>query len=313
MSFSLKVKEEIMLQNISKVEKISFLSAFLRNNAIVDENRILIETDNINISNYVFNIINELYNTRAKITVRKKYNFKDVYSYMLEIRIKKDEILKDLSLVNDLGYFINIPKDYIVNGDEEKISYLKGLFLSSASISDPKSSTYHLEFSVDDYEYAIYICELLDSYSLNSKLIERKNNYVVYIKEGEKIGDFLRLLKVNNAVMYFEDIRIYKDYKNMVNRLNNCEQANVEKTFNSANKQLEDIELIEKYLDLDTIDPKVVETINFRKKYKESSLLELSTIITNETKKKVTKSGINHRFRKIKELADKLRIHESGV
>lgn len=257
-------------------------------------------------------MINDLYNIRPKITVRRKYNFKKTYSYLLEISIRKDEVLKDLSLINESGFFINIPKDYIVNGDEEKNAYIKGLFISSASISDPKSSTYHLEFSIDDYEYAVFLCELLDGYSLNSKLIERKNNYVVYIKEGEKIGDFLRIIKANNAVMYFEDIRIYKDYKNMVNRLNNCEQANVEKTFNSATKQLNDIKVIEKYLDLDVLDPKLLEIIEYRKKYNEYSLLELSELITKETGKKVSKSGINHRFRKIKELANKLRIHESG-
>ncbi len=313
MSFSFKVKEEIMFQDMSKIEKISFLSAYLRNNAVIETDKILIESDNQDISNFIFETINNLYDTRAKITVRKKYNFKNVYSYILEIKIKREEILKTMSLMNESGFFINIPKEYIYSGDEEKSAYLKGLFLSSASISDPNSSSYQLEFSIDDYEYAIFVCEILDSYSLNSKIIERKNNYVVYIKEGEKIGDFLRILKANNAVMYFEDIRIYKDYMNMVNRLNNCEQANVEKTFNSANKQLNDIKLIEKYMDTSDLDPKLKETMEYRKKYRESSLLELSNLITEETGNKVTKSGINHRFRKIKELADKLRIHENSV
>jgi hypothetical protein len=313
MSFSLRVKEELMQQKSSKIESISFLSAYLRNNAIVEETRIIIESDNLNISNYIFNTINEMYNTRAKITVRKKYNFKDIYSYLLEIKIKKDEILKDLSLMNDSGYFINIPKEYIYFDEEERVGYLKGLFLASASISDPKSATYHLEFSLDDYEYAVFVCELLDSYSLNSKLIERKNNYVVYIKEGEKIGDFLRILKANNAVMHFEDIRIYKDYKNMVNRLNNCEQANVEKIFNSANKQLEDIELIEQHMDIYTLDSKIIEIIEYRKRFKELSLQELSEKITKETGKKLTKSGINHRLRKIKEMADKFRRREKDL
>jgi DNA-binding protein WhiA len=167
-----------------------------------------------------------------------------------------------------------------------------------------------LEFSLDDYDYAIFVCELLDSYFLNSKVIERKNNFVVYIKEGEKIGDFLRILKVNTAVMHFEDVRIYKDYMNMINRLNNCEQANVEKTFNTANRQLKDIEIIEKYLSKDAIDPKIQEVMEYRKKYTEASLLELSEVISKDTNKKVTKSGINHRFRKLKEIADKLRKHE---
>lgn len=313
MSFSKGVKEEVLKNEMTKIERISFLSAYLRNNAVVTKDSIIIETDNQIISNFIFELLNDIYNTRAKITVRKKYNFKSNYSYLLEIKIKKEEILTSLSLTNDSGYFINIPKEYIYYGDEEKVAYLKGLFLSKASISDPKSSTYHLEFSLDDYDYAVFVCELLDSFSLNSKLIERKNNFVVYIKEGEKIGDFLRILRVNNAVMYFEDVRIYKDYMNMVNRLNNCEQANVEKTFNMASRQLKDIEIIEKYMSLDMLDSKLVETIEYRKKYNEASLLELSNIISKDTLKKVTKSGINHRFRKIKEIADKLRRHEENA
>lgn len=311
MSFSKSVKEELLDVKMKRIEQISFLSAYLRNNSIVTKDSIIIETDNQKTSNFIFDLLNDLYNIRAKITVRKKYNFKDDYAYILETKLKKEEILKDLSLLSNSGYFINIPKEYIYQGDEEKVAYLKGLFLSKASINDPKSKTYHLEFSLDDYEYSIFVCELLDSFSLNSKLIERKNNFVVYIKEGEKIGDFLRILKANKAVMYFEDIRIYKDYMNMVNRLNNCEQANVEKTFNTASRQLKDIEIIEKYMSKDMLDSKIIEIMEYRKKYNEASLLELSDIITKDTNKKVTKSGINHRFRKIKEMADKLRRHEN--
>ncbi len=313
MSFSRGVKEEIIETKMTKIEQISFLSAYLRNNAIVTKDAIVIETDNKIISDFILELLSDIYNTRAKIIVRKKYNFKDTLSYILEIKIKKDEILTSLSLINKSGYFINIPNEYIYYGDEEKTAYLKGLFLSKASISDPKSSTYHLEFSLDDYDYAIFVCELLDSYSLNSKVIERKNNFVVYIKEGEKIGDFLRILKVNTAVMHFEDVRIYKDYMNMINRLNNCEQANVEKTFNTASRQLKDIKIIEKYLSKDAIDPKILEVMEYRKKYTEASLLELSELISKDTNKKVTKSGINHRFRKLKEIADKLRKHEKDL
>lgn len=307
MSFSLRVKEEIIKKDESKMEKISILSAFLRNNAVVEETKIIIESDNLSVCDYIFNLIYELYGVRAKIIVRKKYNFKEVYAYILEITYKKDDILKDLSIQNDSGYFINIPKEYIISGDEEKVAYLKGLFISSASINDPKSSTYHLEFSIDDYEYAVFVCELLDFFHLNSKIIERKNNYVVYIKEGEKIGDFLRLLSANTAVMYFEDIRIYKDYKNMVNRLNNCEQANVEKTFNSAKKQLDDIKIIEEHIDIESLDSKLIEVVKYRKKYPEYSILELSKVISKETNKNVTKSGINHRLIKIRNIADRFR------
>lgn len=130
---------------------------------------------------------------------------------------------------------------------------------------------------------------------------------MTYVKEAEKIGDFLRIVSCSNAILYYEDIRIYRDHKNMTNRLNNCEQANVDKTINASKSQLEDIEIIKEKLSLDIVDPKIKDVIIYREKYPEASLSELSYIISEETDKKITKSGLNHRIRKIKEIADKLR------
>ena len=107
--------------------------------------------------------------------------------------------------------------------------------------------------------------------------------------------------------MYYEDIRIYRDHKNMTNRLNNCEQANIDKIFLTSSKQLKDIEILQKHDLIDTLDEKLQEVIKYRLKYKEASLQELSDIISNQTKNKITKSGLNHRFRKIKEIANNIK------
>ena len=128
---------------------------------------------------------------------------------------------------------------------------------------------------------------------------------MVYIKEAEKIGDFLRIISANQAVLYFEDIRIYRDHKNMTNRLNNCEQANMDKVVGTATKQIEDIEYLRDNIGLDLLDDKTREVVDYRLKYPESSLLELSEIISYETGKSITKSGLNHRFRKIKDMVSK--------
>ena len=302
-SFSIKVKNEILQQNGEKTEKISLLSSYIRNNAVITTNSILINTENIEISKKIYQLINELYSINPIVSIRKGFNFKKTTSYSLEIKDKKDIILKDLSLINENGYFINIPREYIYEGEEERKSYLKGLFLGSGSINDPKTSRYHLEFLIDDYEYALFICELLDDYELNSKILQRSNGFMVYIKEAEKISDFLKILKAYNSVLYFEDIKAYREQKNLINRLNNCEQANVEKTINSANEQIEDINYIENTIGLDSLDDKLKTTAIYRKKYGEASLNELSKIISIETNTKVTKSGLNHRIRKIKEIA----------
>ena len=302
-SFSMKVKSEIIKLDSGKSEKISLLSSYIRNNAIITEDSILINTENIDISKYIFNLINELYSVLPIITVRKSFNFKKGMSYLLKINNKKNLILKDLSLVNNDGYFINIPRRYIYEDDEDKKSYIRGLFLATGSINDPKTARYHLEFLIDDYDYSLFVCELLDDYGLNSKLIERNNGFMVYIKEAEKISDFLKILKAFNSVLYYEDIKAYREHKNMVNRLNNCEQANVEKTINSALSQVNDIELIEKTIGLDALDEKLKIVAIYRMKYKEVSLSELSKIISIENSINLTKSGLNHRMRKIREIA----------
>ena len=307
MSFSVKVKSEILRLQSERTEKISLLSSYIRNNAVITENSILINTENMEISKYIFELFKELYNIFPIITVRKSFNFKKSMSYLLKLDSHLSLILKDLSLINEDGYFINIPREYIYTEDDDKMSYLRGVFLATGSINDPKTSRYHLEFLIDDYDYSLFVCELLDYFNLNSKLIERNNGFMIYIKEAEKISDFLRIMKAYNAVLYFEDIKAYREHKNLVNRLNNCEQANVEKTINSALNQVSDIELIENKIGIDALDEKLQTVCVYRKKYKEASLSELSNIISMETNTKVTKSGLNHRLRKIKELANNLR------
>jgi len=303
----MRVKNEIISLDTAKTEKISLLSSYIRNNAVITKDSILINTENIEVSKYIYSLIRELYEVIPSITVRKNFNFKKISSYLIQINKKKDMILKDLSLMNELGYFINIPREYIYEDGEEKQAYLRGLFLSTGSVNDPKTSRYHLEFYIDDYDYSVFICELLDDYDLNSKLIERNNGFMVYIKESEKISDFLKVLKAYNSVLYYEDIKAFRESKNLINRLNNCEQANVEKIINSALEQINDIELIENTWGLDSLEEKLRDVAIYRKKYSEVSLNELSKIITVETGKKVTKSGINHRLRKIREIAETIK------
>ena len=174
------------------------------------------------------------------------------------------------------------------------------------SINDPKTSRYHLEFNLNNKNYANFICKLLNMFNLNSKVLARENRYMVYIKEAEKISDFLRLVGAYNAVLYYEDIRIYRDHKNMTNRLNNCEQANVDKIIETANKHLKEIDLIEKNTGLDILSEKEQEAAIYRKKYPEASLVELAEIISVETGVNITKSGLYHRFRKISNIANKI-------
>lgn len=304
MSFTSIVKNEVSKLETSKLEKISELSAIIRNSSITE--KIKITTENASVARRVFNLIKELYFITPSIIVRKGFNYQKNYLYILEIKMKVNYILNDLS-ITDNNRFLEIPEMYIMDDEETKRAYLRGLFLMTGSINDPKKSRYHLEFLVDYKNYAEYINTLLNDFYLNSKVIKRENRYIIYIKEAEKIGDFLRIINASQAVLYYEDIRIYRDHKNMTNRLNNCEQANVDRIIETSNKQVDDIELIEKRTGLDLLDEKEKIVAIYRLKYKDASLTELSEIITIETGKKITKSGIYHRLNKIKLLANRIR------
>jgi len=301
MSFTGIVKNELSKLEINKLESISELSAILRNNAIIDDNSIKIVIENSSVARHIFNCFKELYNISPKITVRKGYNYKKNYIYILEITQKLDIIVDDLSLNK------NIPDSYILDDDILTRVYLRGVFIACGSVNDPKKSRYHLEFIVDNLEYAEFVKNKLNIYNLNSKVIKKDNKYMIYVKEAEKIGDFLRMINAINALLYFEDIRIYRDHKNMTNRLNNCEQANVDKIIETASKQVNDIQLIENTTGLDLLDDKTKVAATYRLKYREASLVELSEIISMETGTPITKSGLHHRFNKIKELANKIR------
>lgn len=304
MTFSFNVKDEVTRLECSKTESISEISAILRNSALTTDNLVL-QIENNAVARRIYKTLKSLYNITPTITVRRKC-FNNGLSFILTIKQKRTLILKDLSIIDNDNNYQNIPKEYIVSDEETIRAYLRGLFMVSGSVNDPKTSRYHLEFSVDDYNYAKFIKKLLDNYNLNAKIIKRTKNFTIYIKEAEKISDFLRVIKAYNAVMYFEDIRIYRDHKNMTNRLNNCEQANVDKIFLTSSKQLKDIEKLKEYDMIDLLDEKLQQLIEYRVNYPESSLQELSEIISFETGKKITKSGLNHRFRKIKEIANNL-------
>lgn len=301
MSFASIIKNEISKIETTDIEYIAELSALFHNIAKVNNN-IKITTENASVARRIFNLIKTIYQISPSITVRKGYNFNKGYIYILEIKVKVDYILNDLSVEGQ-----NRPKDYIIDDNDLRRAYLRGLFMAVGSVNDPKKSRYHLEFLVNNEDYATFVNDLLNEYNLNSKILSRDNKYMIYIKEAEKIGDFLRIINANSAILYYEDIRIYRDHKNMVNRLNNCEQANIDKVIFTSSKHINDIQLIENFVGLDILDDKLKEVAVYRLKYPDASLNELSNIISLETGNKITKSGLYHRLKKINTIAEKMR------
>ena len=307
MSFTTEIKNEICSNDFSKLENICMLSAFVRNNASYNNENIIILSENPKVVRKIFTIFKDLYDINPVIVQGKSNNFNKKSYYNTIIHEKIDLILKDLMVFDEDGKYLSVPKSYFLDGEDLKRAYLRGLFLAKGSINDPKKSRYHLEFLIDNKLEAYLIVDILKEFDISAKVIVRDKGYMTYVKEAEKIGDFLRIVSANNAILYYEDIRIYRDHKNMTNRLNNCEQANVDKIISASEKQIEDINLIEEKIGLDAVSEKIKDVIIYRKKYPEVSLSELSYIISKETDQDISKSGLNHRFRKIHELADKLR------
>ncbi len=305
MSFSMNVRDEVSKLDGTRTENLAELSAIIRNSGDISSG-IKITIENNCVARKIFKLFKEVYDINPSITVRRRSGFNNNLIYMLNVNRNCSNILRDLSIIDSKGKYLDCPHEFLISDSEDIRAYLRGLFMTSGSVNDPKTSRYHLEFLVSGSEYANFINEILNSFNLNSKVIKREKNYMVYVKESEKISDFLRLIKAYNGVMYFEDIRIYRDHKNMTNRLNNCEQANVDKIFMTASRQLRDIEKLKKYDLLDVIDNKLLEVVKYREKYPESSLGELADIMSKELGYNITKSGLNHRFRKIRDMILKM-------
>lgn len=307
MSYTVTIKEEISKIKSTKSEMIAELSGFIRNNATFIDGSLSLTTENTDTLERIKTFIKTLYNVDVDITVIDNLNFskKDLYSITFEQH--QEKILKALAYLDDNNEFIKVPPTYIVGGNEEIRAYLRGVFFSSGSVNDPKTSRYHMELLISNPDEAVFIQRMLNIFELNAKILNREKGYMIYIKEAEKISDYLKILGANKAVMYYEDVRVYRDQKNKTNRLNNCEQANMDRIFETANIQLEQIKIIEENDGVMLLDDKTKEALEYRKKYPEASLKELAEIISLETSKSITKSGLNHRMRKIKDLALRLK------
>lgn len=181
-------------------------------------------------------------------------------------------------------------------------SIVKGAFLSTGSVNNPENQ-YHLEINFFEKKNAEYILNICRENSVNLKLLESKGKYILYIKEGEEISKFLALIGANKAVMNFEDIRAKREMKNNVNRLVNCETANLNKTINASLNQVNDIKLIQNLNKFDELSEELKEIAILRLEYPEATLKELGEYLDTP----LGKSGVNHRMKKIHEFAEELR------
>lgn len=230
--------------------------------------------------------------------------------YVVRIPMQAREILEELDIVSNTLEIKGSISGELIRKPCCKRAYLRGAFLAGGSVNHPESSSYHLEIFTSYEEHGRALVELLATFEIKAKLIERKKGFVMYIKESEKITEFLNIIGAHQALFQFEDARIMKDMRNSVNRLVNCETANLNKSVAASMKQLENIELIEARLGLDQLPEKLREIALIRKQNPDVNLKELGELIPSG---KVSKSGINHRFRKLDHIAEGLKKNKGKI
>ncbi|WP_346930223.1 DNA-binding protein WhiA [Clostridium sp.] len=312
MSFSLKVKNEVCRNSeLSKDEIAAQLSAIMKSSGTLGFgfNRTItfkVVTENPAIARWIFKNLKDFFDIHTKLLVKKSNSLKknNIYMVLIPEEVNVKGLLQELGIIEKDGLFnihYGVP-DEVIKNEECKRAYIKGAFLGGGSISNPEK-TYHLEFVTHDQDYANELSNLINSYKLNSKVIQRKNSFVIYLKEGEQIVDLLNIIGAHNALLELENIRIMKEMRNNVNRIVNCETANLSKTVNAAVRQVESIKLIQSEIGLDRLPKNLKEVAKLRLAFPDESLKELGAMLNPP----VGKSGVNHRLRRIEKIADELR------
>ena len=312
MSFASETKKELTQIESDDLSLKAEVSALIRmNGSLSFTNRQLsvdVQTENAAIARRMYTIIKKLYHLNVELLVRKKMRLKKNNVYICRVREGARELLADLEIVSESFEFNHTIAESLIPENDEKRAYLRGAFLAGGSVNNPETSAYHLEISSLYKEHGEALADLMNYFELNAKTIERKKGYVTYLKEAEKISDFLSLVGAYQAMLKFEDVRIVRDMRNSVNRIVNCETANLNKTIGAALRQVENIRFIDNAIGLDQLPEKLREIARLRVEYQDVTLKELGEMVSTGA---VSKSGVNHRLRKIDEIAENLRRGES--
>jgi len=313
MSFSAEVKEEL-LGHVANARhcQLAELAAIVSANGYIDrvddgKFRLYMQSDNVQLIRKFFTILKKAFKIENDISANESqlHNGGRLYNLVMD----NDENIKGLLLaihMIDTDGNIRKPDDgidtLITKNACCKRAFLRDTFICIGSMSDPNKS-YHLEFVCDSLIQATQIQEMIESFDIEAKIIQRKKYHVVYIKEGAEIVDLLNIMEAPVSLMNMENMRIVKEVRNSINRRVNCEAANITKTVNAASKQTEDILYIQEHYGLKNLPQGLREIAEVRLEYPDATLQELGQYLDPP----VGKSGANHRLKKLHELADRIR------
>lgn len=310
MSYASQVKKELTGLKVHKDNAKAELMALIRMNGsigIANQQMVLsVQTESPAIARRIYSLLKDFFQVESDIVVRRKMKLKKNNTYVVRLRYHVQSLLTELGILDGFHIMERVPME-LLKDDLMIQSYLRGAFLAGGSVNNPETSRYHLEIYSLYEEHNEMIAEMINHFQLNARTTARRSGYIVYLKEAEKIADFLQLIGATNSMLEFENIRIVRDMRNSVNRLVNCENANMDKVANAANRQVENIQFIDSHVGLNNIPEKLREIALTRLSHPELSLKELGELVPGGP---ISKSGVNHRLRKLNAYADKIREGE---
>ena len=306
MSYASEVKKELTTLEVHFGNAKAELMALIRMNGSLglSNHRFIlnVQTENPATARRIYSLLKQFYDVESELLVRRKMKLKKNNLYIVRLNKGSDYVLKDLDILDGFQLKETVPLDFL--DDDAKVrSYLRGAFLATGSVNNPETSSYHLEIYSLYEDHNQTICEMMNRYGLNARTAKRRSGYITYLKEAEKIADFLSLIGATSSMLKFEDIRIMRDMRNSVNRIVNCENANFNKVADAANRQIESIKYLDKKIGLNNLPVKLQEIAIARMAHPEVSLKELGELFPGGP---ISKSGVNHRLRKIMEQAEKM-------
>ena len=318
MSFSGKVREELA-GNISSARhcRIAELAAFIGMCGTIavnsfDQYSIKIHSENFLVAIKVFTLIEKTFNIKVDVSIRRNIKRQNA-TYSVVVRQHEDavRILQAVKMIGGNADYISDIRPFsplVLQQTCCRRAFLRGAFQASGSMSDP-SKSYHFEIVCDSQAAAGQIQEIMDGFGLDAKIVQRKKAYVVYLKEGSRIVDVLNVMEAHVALMELENVRILKEMRNTVNRKVNCETANINKTVSAAVKQVEDITYLRDTVGFEHLPDNLAEAALARLEHPDATLKELGETLDPP----VGKSGINHRLRRLSEMAEKVKQERGGL
>lgn len=318
MSFSGNVKEELSRQwNTARHCQIAELAALISmcGSIVIDScghYSVKIHSENLAVARKCFTLIGKTFNIEADISIRRNI-LKQSVSYAVVVK-QHDNALRILQAAKLIDEYkngfeeVHILNPLVIQQTCCRRSFIRGTFLAAGSMSDPNKS-YHFEIVCASEKMAHQIQELICGFSMDAKIVQRKKSYVVYLKEGSQIVDILNIMEAHVSLMELENVRILKEMRNTVNRKVNCETANINKTVSAAVKQVEDITYLRDTIGFERLSSGLEEVALARLSHPDATLKELGELLSPP----VGKSGVNHRLRKLSEMAEKARQKQGGL